>query len=331
VIDRRTFLAGTGAVLLSAPLAAEGQQAGKVFRIGILANVPITDPQGAPLWGAFIQGLRELGYVEGKNIIIEHRSSDGKYERLPALAAELVRLKVDVIVVPATQNALAAKGATRTIPIIIASAADPVADGLVASLARPGGNITGLTGAVGPEIGGKRLELLKETVPKISRVAVLSNPANPSSAPYLAETKAAAQSLRVQLQMLEARDPDGIEKAFAGMTKERPEAMLVLIDSMFILQRARIVSLAAKQRLPTMFSWREDVVAGGLMSYSASGVDNFRRAATYVDKILKGARPGDLPIERPSKFELVINLKTAKVLGLTIPESLLQRANEVIQ
>jgi putative ABC transport system substrate-binding protein len=253
------------------------------------------------------------------------------YERLPDLAAELVRLKVDVIVVPAPQNALAAKQATRTIPIVTASAGDPVADGLVASLARPGGNITGLSGLAGPEIGGKRVELLKEAVPKVSRMAFLSNPANPPSAAFLGETKTAARSFKVQLQMLEAREPGEFERTFAAMTRERVDALLVLNDGMFLIHRTQIAVLAAKHRLPTMSGGREYVDAGGLMSYAASGRDNFRRAATYVDKILKGAKPGDLPIERPTKFELIINLKTAKALGLTIPPSLLGRADELIQ
>ena len=331
VISRRAFLGTMAGALLTAPLAAEAQQSGKVFRIGILANVWATDPRVEPLWQAFIQGLQELGYVEGQNITIEHRSSEGRYERLPALAAELVRLKVDVIVVPASQNALAAKEATRTIPIVMASAADPVAEGIVASLARPGGNITGLMGNAGPEIAGKRLELLKEAVPKVFRVAVLSNPTNPVSAPALGATRAAARSLRLQLQMLEARAPDEIERAFAAMTREHADALVVVTDAMFILQRKRIAAFAAKQRLPTMSGWREDVEIGSLMSYAASGRDNFRRAASYVDKILKGAKPGDLPIEQPTKFELVINLKTAKMLGLTIPQSLLLRADEVLQ
>jgi ABC-type uncharacterized transport system substrate-binding protein len=331
VIDRRTFLAGTGAALLTAPLTAAGQQPGRVFRIGLLANVPLTDPGGGPLWGAFIQGLRELGYVEGQNITIEYRSSDGKYERLPNLAAELVRLRVDVIVVPAAQNGLAAKKITRTIPIVMASSGDPVAEGLVASLARPGANVTGLSGVVGPEIGGKRLGLLKEAVPKISRAAFLWNPANPASAAYVGEMKTAARSLKVQLHMLEVRERGEIERAFTAMAKERVDALLVLNDGMFLIHRIQIAALAAKQRLPTMFGGREYVDAGGLMSYAGSGRDNFRRAAAYVDKILKGAKLGDLPVEQPTKFELVINLKTAKALGLTIPPSLLARADEVLQ
>ena len=331
MISRRVFVRSLAGGLLIAPRAAAAQQPGIVYRIGILANVPVTGPESAGLWGAFIQGLRELGYVEGQNIRIESVSSDGNYERLPDLAAELVRLKVDVIVVPAPQNALAAKKATRTIPIVMASAGDPVAEGLVASLARPGGNITGLSGIAGPEIGGKRLGLLKEAVPKVSRMAFLSNPANASSAASLGETKKAARSLKVQLQSLEAREPGELERAFAAMSRERVGALLVLNDGMFLIHRTQIALLAAKQGLPTMFGGREYVDAGGLMSYAASGRDNFRRAAIYVDKILKGAKPGDLPIEQPIKFVLVINLKAAKAHGLTIPQSVLGRADEVIQ
>ncbi len=327
----RTAGAIMGVALIVAPLATAAQPPGKVFRIGILSNVPLTDPRGAPLWGAFTEGLRELGYVQGQNTTIVHRSSEGKYERLPGLAAELVRLKVDVIVVPAPQNAVAARQASQTIPIVMASAGDPVESGLADSLARPGGNVTGTMGFVGPEIVGKRLELLKEAVPKASRVAVLRNPAVVDTAALLGEAKAAAQSLGVQLQMLEARGPEELEGAFATMTRERADALLVIPDGMFLLHRTRIAVLAAKQRLPTMFGHRDHVDAGGLMSYAASLREGFRRAATYVDKILKGAKPGDLPIERPSKFELVINLKTAKALRLTIPPSLLLRADQVIE
>jgi putative ABC transport system substrate-binding protein len=316
--------------LLAAPLAAGAEQPGKVFRIGILSNVPLTDPEGARLWGAFIQGLHDLGYVEGQNITIVHRSSEGKYERLPDLAADLVRLKVDVIVAPATQNVAVAKHATRTIPIVMAGAADPVGSGLVASLARPGGNVTGLS-VLSPEIVGKQLELLKEIVPRVSRVAVLWNPTNTSHPLLLREAKVAARSLGVQLQLLEARGPEEVESAFATMTRERASALLVLTDGMFLLHRARIADLAAKHRLPAMYGLREFVDAGGLMVYGASLRDNFRRAATYVDKILKGAKPGDLPVEQPTKFELIINLKTAKVLGLIIPPSVLVRADEVLQ
>ena len=327
---RTTALLALALAILLAPLAADAEQPGKVFRIGILANVPLTDPEGARLWGAFIRGLRELGYVEGQNITIEWRVSEGKYERLPDLAAELVRVKVDVIVAPASQGPFAAKQATRTIPIVMTGTADPVGSGLVASLARPGGNVTGLS-TLAPEIVGKRLELLKEIVPRASRVAILWNPTNPSHPLLLGEAKAAARLLRVQLQLLEARGPDEFEGAFAAMTKERAGALLVLRDGMFLLHRRRIMDLVAKSRLPVMYAAREDVDAGGFMSYGPSAPDLFRRAAIYVDKILKGAKPADLPVEQPTKFELVVNLKTAKTLGLTIPQSVLIRADHVIQ
>ena len=325
---RRTFLGTLAGGLLAAPLAAGAQQAGKVSRIGILANLRVTDAEGEYLWGDFIQGLRALGYVEGQNITIEWRVSEGRYERLPDLAAELVRLKVDVIVVPADQNALAARQATRTIPIVMIG--DPVGSGLVAGLARPGGNITGLSNVVGPEIAGKQMELLKAMVPEVSRVAILWNPGNPQHAGWLKEAGIVARSLKVQVRELDARGPDDFEKAFAAMTRERAGAVLILGDGMFILHQRRIVDLAAKSRLPTMASKRA-VIAGALMSYGASGPEYFRRAATYVDKILKGAKPADLPIERPTKYELVINLKTAKALGLKVPSSLLQRADQVIE
>ncbi|RPH54073.1 MAG: ABC transporter substrate-binding protein [Acidobacteria bacterium] len=280
--------------------------------------------------GGHSSKLRDLGYVEGQNITIEFRSSEGKYERLPDLAAELVRLKVDVIVAPANENVVVARQATRTIPIIMAGSFDPVESGLVASLARPGGNVTGLSFRA-PEIEGKRLELLKEIAPRVSRVAVLSNPTNRAIHSSLAEVEVAARSLRVQVQILEARGPDEFQGAFAAMTRERAGALLVFPDGMFLLHRTRIADLAAKSRLPAMYGVREFVDAGGLVSYAPSLRDNLRRAATYVDKILKGAKPADLPIEQPTKFELVINLKTAKALGLTIPQSLLARADQVIE
>jgi len=330
MVSRLVLMVILAVGLLAAPLAAGAQQPGKVFRIGILSNVPPTHPEGARVWGAFIQGLGDLGYVEGQNITIEHRSSEGKYERLPDLAAELVRLKVDVIVAPAAQNPFAAQQATRTIPIVMTGHPDPVGMGLVASLARPGGNVTGLS-ALAPEIWGKQLELLKETVPRVSRVAVLGNPTNPGYPLLLREVKVAARSLGVQLQILEARGPDDFERAFAAMTRERAGALLVQLDGMFLLHRTRIPDLAAKSRLPAMYELREFVDAGGLVGYGPSIRDRFRRAATYVDKILKGAKPGDLPVEQPTKFELIINLKTAKVLGLIIPPSVLVRADEVLQ
>ena len=314
-------------VALAAPAAA--QPAAKVFRVGILSNVPPDDPQGRLLWGEFMRGMRERGYEEGRNITIEHRSSEGRYERLPELAAELVRARVDLIVVPAPQNALAAQQATRTIPIVMASSTDPVRDGLVASLARPGGNVTGLTGLVTPDIGGKRLELLKEALPRISRVAVLSNPTYPYR--YLDELKASGRSLKLQLEMVEANASEEIERAFATMMAWRPQALVVVGDGVMILRRTQIIDLASRHRLPTMFQTREDVIAGGLMSYGVSGRDNFYRAASYVDRIFKGANPGDLPVERPSRFELIINLKTAKMLGVVMPETMVYRADEVLR
>jgi len=329
VIDRRAFLAGTGAVLLAAPLAAEAQQAGKVPRIGFLGTRSPSDT--SPHLDAFRQGLRELGWVEGQNIVIDYRFAEGKFDRLPDLAAELVRLKVDIIVAQPTPAAVAAQNATKTIPIVMISVGDPVGLGLIASLARPGGNATGLSYSVGLEIFGKGLELLKETVPKVRRVAILSNPANPAQPLAIREVNVAARSLGVQLQLLEARGPHDFDGAFAAMAKERVGALLVVADSMFVLHRTRLADLAARSRLPAAYGLRDHVDAGGLMSYGPSSRDLFRRSATFVDKILKGAKPGDLPVEQPTKFELVINLKTAKALGLTIPQSLLQRADEIIQ
>jgi putative tryptophan/tyrosine transport system substrate-binding protein len=330
MMDRRAFIAGTLS-LLAAPLAVEAQPAGKVYRIGILGNVPLTDREGARLWGAFTEGLRELGYVEGQNITIERRFSEGRYERLPALAAELVRLHVDVIVVPATQNPLAAKQATQTIPIVMTSGGDPVASGLVASLAHPGGNLTGLSVIVTPEIVGKQLELLKEIAPRVPRVALLGNPANASYQGGIEAARRAAQALGIRLAVLDARGPDDFGQTFAAMTSDRVGALLVSTDGMFILYRSRIIDLAARHHLPAMYGTSEFVDAGGLMFYGPSLRDNFRRAATYVDKILKGAKPADLPVEQPTKFELIINLKTAKGLGVTIPPSVLARTDEVIE
>ena len=328
-MDRRAFLGTLTGGLLAAPLAAEAQQpAGKVYRIGILGNVPISDTEGARLWGALTQGLRELGYVEGQNLIVEHLSTEGRSERLSALAAELVRWKPDVIVVPNNSNALAARKVTQTIPIVAATFSE--ASGLITNLARPGGNVTGLT-LFAPEIASKQLELLKEIVPHVSRVAILWNPINRSGQLYLDQARSAARTLRIQLQVLEARQPEDIEQAFTAMVQKRAGALLVVADAMFILQRTRIVDLAAKAHLPAMYTLREHMEAGGFTFYGPSMADNFRRAAVYVDKILKGARPADLPVEQPTKFELVINLKTAKALGLTLPPSLLQRADQVIE
>ena len=328
-MDRRTFLAGTGAVLLASPRASEAQQAGKVPRIGYLRSTSPSDRP--PLLDAFRQGLRELGWVEGRNIVIDYRYAEGRFDRLPDLAAELVRLKVDIIVASPTPAAAAAKNATGTIPIVMIAVSDPVGLGLIASLARPGGNVTGSSYSAGPEIIGRILELLKETVPKVRRVAILSNPANPSQPLSIRELKVAARSLGVQLQLLEAQGPNEFDGAFAAMATERVGALVVMSDSMLNSHRTRLADLAARSRLPAAYGLRENVEAGGLVSYGPSVRDLFRRSATYVDKILKGAKPADLPVERPTKFDLVINLKTVKALGLTIPQSLLGRADEVIQ
>ena len=314
--------------LLSAPPAADAQEPAKVPRVGFLSP---GSPSG---WQysleALRQGLRDLGYVEGKSIALEVRWAEDKPERLPDLAAELVRLKCDVIVAMSTPGVLAVKQATRTTPIVMTIVSDPVGAGAVASLARPGGNITGLS-LMHPEVTGKRLQLLTEVVPRPSRVAVLWNPSNPNSSPLVRETEAAARSLGVQLHLREARSTAEIEGAFSAMTSDRVRAVIVLPDALFLDQRKQVVALAAKGRLPAMYYTRNFVDAGGLMAYGPNQADNVRRAATYVDKILKGARPADLPVEQPTKFELVINLKTAKVLGLTIPRSVLSLADEVIQ
>jgi putative ABC transport system substrate-binding protein len=317
--------------MLLVPLTADAQQAGKVARIGFLGAGSPSD-MSSPRLDVFRQGLRELGWVEGQNIVIDYRFAEGRVERLPDLAAELVRLKVDIIVAAAgTPPVAAAKNATDTIPIVMLGVGDPVGLGLIASLARPGGNVTGLSFSVGLEIFGKGLELLKETVPKVRRVAILSNPRNPAHPPAIRDLKVAARSLGVQLQLLEARGPNEFDGAFAAMAKERVGALLVVADGLFILHRTRLADLAARSRLPAAYGYREHVEAGGLMSYGLSLRDLFRRGATFVDKILKGAKPGDLPVEQPTKFELVINMKTAKALGLTIPPVLLLRADEVIQ
>ena len=314
--------------LTLAPLVAQAQQASKVPRIGYLsAGAPTT---ASPFENAFRQGLRELGYVEDRNIAIEYRWAEGKYERLPELAAELVRLKVDVILAVTTPGAQAAKASTRTIPIVFTLVADPAASGLVASLARPSGNITGLP-SIASEIIGKQLELLKETVARVSRVAVLQNP-DASSHPFMVrEAAGAARALGVQLRVLEARSSNDLDAAFTAITGERADALLVLADPFFRTHRARIADFAAKSRLPSVSGERGQTEVGGLMSYGPSRLDMFRRAATYVDKILKGTKPADLPVEQPTKFELVINLKTAKALGLAIPQSVLVRADEIIR
>jgi putative tryptophan/tyrosine transport system substrate-binding protein len=316
------------AVLLTLSFPAGAQQAGKVPRIGILPPGPISER--VHLWEAFRQGLRELGYVEGQNITLVFPSGEVKPERLPHLAAELVNLKVDVIVAAATVAVQAAKEATKTIPIVMPIAADPVGTGLVASLARPGGNVTGLT-TIASDLSGKRLELLKEVVPRLSRVAVLSNPISANVPPQMRETEVTARALAVQLQRLEVRGPDDFDRVFQAATKEQAGALITLDDAFVFTQRTRIVNLAAKNRLPAIYGFREFVDAGGLMSYAANLSDMYRRTATYVDKILKGAKPADLPVEQPMKFEFIINLKAAKQIALTIPPNVLVRADTVIR
>ena len=317
-----------GALLSALSLSAEAQQPTKVPRIGFLATVsPSTISDRVE---AFRQGLRELGHMEGKNIVIEWRYAEGKADRLPGLAAELVRLKVDLIVSVAPLPTRSAKEATSTIPIVMAFDDDPVGSGFVASLARPGGNITGLS-TLYPEISGKQLELLKEIVPRLSRVAVLGTSTTPGTAQALREIELAAGAFKVQLQYLDVLGPKDIETAFRAASKGRADAVLVLASAVFISQRTQIVELAAKNRLPAIYPRPEFVEAGGLMTYGVSITDLFRRAATYVDKILKGAKPADLPVEQPVKFELVINLKAAKQIGLTIPPNVLARADKVIK
>jgi putative ABC transport system substrate-binding protein len=328
---RRIGLAVVLAVsTLLAPLAMEAQAPSKAARVGYLSIGSASDPRRIALLAAFRQGLSDLNYLDGKNISIDARFAGDGYARLPELASELVRLNVDILVAYATPAALAARNATKTIPIVITGVVDPVATGLVPVLGRPGGNVTGLS-LMAPEIIGKQMQLIKEIIPKLSRVAVLWNPANASNRPQLREAEIAAQTLGVRLQPLEAREPDNLERAFASMTRERPGAVIVVADGVFIDNRARIARLAEAARVPAVYGLREHAEAGGLMFYGANPGDLNRRAATYVDKLLKGAKPADLPVEQPTKFELVINLKTAKALGLTIPQSILVRADEIIQ
>jgi putative ABC transport system substrate-binding protein len=322
----RNFLVFACLLAVFLPSVSEAQQPKKIPRIGFLS--PTSDDSRVE---AFRQGLRELGYQEGQNIIIEYRWAEGRFEQLPELAVELVRLKVDLVVAVVTQASLAAKKATRTMPIVMIGVADPVSSDLVASLARPGANITG-TSSMTAEIVGKQLELLKETLPKISRVAVLWNPANPIfQAIQLRETEDAARALGVRLQLVEARGADEIDRAFKTVARERTRAVLILNDPVFTAHRKLTADLSAKHRLPAVSGTLEYTEAGGLMAYGPSFPDMYRRAATYVDKILKGAKPADLPIERPTKFELVINLKTAKQIGLTIPPNVLARADKAIK
>jgi putative tryptophan/tyrosine transport system substrate-binding protein len=327
-MSRRMMVFVLSVVILSSTHLAQAQQSTKIPRIGYLGFGSSSDNPARI--EAFRQGLRELGYVEGKSIFIEWRSAEGNTDRLPSLAAELIRLKVDVIITNGPYSTRAAKEATITIPIVMASVGDPVGDGVVASLTRPGGNITGLS-TLSPELSGKRLELLKEIVPKLSRVAVFGSSTNPNTAGSLREVELAAGALKVKLQYLDVLSPKDIETAFRAAVKARAEAVLALGGSLFNSQRIQIVELAVKSRLPAIYGSQATVEAGGLMSYGVTNLDLDRRAATYVDKILKGAKPADLPVEQPTKFEFIINLKAAKQIGLTIPPNVLVRADKVIR
>ncbi len=327
---RREFLGLAATATAAWPLAVNAQQpAGKVSRIGYLAsNLGNQGPVEA-----FRQGMRDLGYVEGRNLVIEYRDGQGKLEPLPALAAELVALKVDVIVASSTAAALAAKRVTSVVPIVFGTVPDPVSTGLVASLARPGGNVTGLSN-LNADLVGKCLEYITQAIPGTKRVAVLSQPGafgEHTEEEMLKAAKVAAHALGIQLQFVEARSPNDIDKAFAEITGANPDAVIVLVSGMLLGERKRLVDLAAANRLPVLYTFRELADAGGLMSYGTSLADLFRRAASYVDKILKGAKPADLPVEQPVKLELVINLKTAKALGLIVPPTLVARADQVIE
>ena len=329
MISRRVFLHAVGGGVLM-PAAAEAQQAGKVYRIGVLSPFSSSFVPG-PSFEAFRQTLRELNYVEGRNITLEYRWADGRYDRLPGLAADLVRLRVDVIVSAwSTPTALATKTATSTIPIVFAGVGDAVGVGVVGSLTRPGGNVTGST-FITEETIGKQLELLKEVVPRIARVGVLINPVNPVYGPVLRASEAPARALGLQLDVVGVQGAEDFERAFRAATKRHVDGLVVLRDAVLIANQVRLLTLAASARLPAMYGIREFVDSGGLMSYGPSLVDMYRRAAYLVDKILRGAKPADLPVEQATKFELVLNLKTAKALGLTIPPSLLQRADQVIE
>jgi putative ABC transport system substrate-binding protein len=328
MIDRRVFVTALGMSLVAVPGRVLAQQVPTVPRVGYLFSV--SPSAGRQLWEACRQGLRDLGYAEGRNIVLEPRWAEGHHERLPKLAADLVRLKVDVIVSAATPASRAAKAATSSVPIVFVAVAEPMKAGLVASLARPGGNVTGVS-LLTPELSGKRLQLLADVLPGVRRVTGLSNPDNLSHVVFLEETRGAAQAMGIEVQLLEARRLDEIEQALGPRAGKAATALIVFDDPVIWSHRKRIVALAAERRLAVMYGYRDFVDDGGLMSYGPDRVDVYRRTATYVDKILKGARPGDLPVEQPTKFELVVNLKTAKAHGLTMPPALLQRADHVIE
>jgi putative ABC transport system substrate-binding protein len=328
-MDRRAFLGTLAGGLLAAPLAAEAQQAGKVYRIGLL-DFSAPDPARQAWWTALRQQMRQLGYVEGQNVSFEPRWAQGDTDRLPKLAAELVGLKVDLIVTGGTSAAIAAKRATSTIPIVMATGSDPVAVGLVASLRQPGGNVTGMT-AINSELAAKRLDLLRIVAPRASRIAILWDETDAGSRLNADGTEAAAKTAGLTIHRVPVGSATGLEAAFATVVRGRAGALIIVSTARLFSYRKRIAELAVKHRLPTVVGFREFVEAGCLASYGTDYPDLFRRAAVYADKILKGAKPADLPVEQPTKFELVINLKTAKALGLTIPQSLLLRADEVIQ
>jgi ABC-type uncharacterized transport system substrate-binding protein len=323
-MDRRTFIGAITGCAIFPSVASKAQQAGRIYRIGVLGTSTVNI---GPWWPAFLQRLREHDWIENQNFVTESRFTEDAVKTSLALAKELVARNADIIVVTSTEAALAARQATGAIPIVMANIGDPVGTGLVASLARPGGNVTGIS-FQGTELAGKQLDLLKEACPWLSRVVVLSNPANASHALRVKEAEIAAEKLHLQLEVLEARGASEIEIAFAAIARKRAEAILVLADPIFRKEATRLAYLA---RVPAMYGLRENVAVGGLMSYGASFTELFRQAADYVDKILRGAKPAELPVEQPTKFELVINLKTAKALGITIPQSLLLRADEVIQ
>ena len=327
-MDRRKLVCTAAGALLARVFPANAQPAKKVPRIGVIHGS--TAAATSQNFAAFQKGLRELGYVDGQNIVVERRSGDGRADRMSEVAAELVRLKVDVIVTSTDAAIAAVKQQTQTIPIVMANSTDPVGTGFVASLARPGGNVTGLS-TISPELSGKRLELMKEVVPGLSKVAIMWNPDVRGAVLDYRETENAARLLRLQLQSVEVSRADDFERAFAALTTGRAEALIVVGSPLTFANRDQIASLAQKHRLPSTYFQRDYVDAGGLMVYGPNNAENWRRAATYVDKILKGAKPGELPIEQPTKFELIINLKTAKAMGLTLPLSLLGRADQVIQ
>ncbi|MDB5808088.1 MAG: hypothetical protein JWN94_210 [Betaproteobacteria bacterium] len=328
-MDRRKLIALLGAGALVARFDAFAQPQGKVRRIGYLSAPTRASVERAH--DEFMRVLRDRGWVVGKNLVVEYRWADGQVERLPGLAAELVRQKVELIVAPAGSAALAARDATKTIPVVMIFPSDPVATGLVASLRRPGGNVTGTSFAPGSEIFGKQLQILKEALPQTTRVAFMSNPTEFGSTLQMKEVEAAARALNMQLLRVDARGPGDLAKAFAAIAKERAEALVVSRDSTFLAHREKVAEYALKARLPTMFSFRENVEAGGLMGYSVNMTDFISHAAGYVDKILRGAKPEDLPVELPTQFEFVINVKTARTLGIKFPNSILLRADKTIE